>query len=377
MCYSLNHESFPILHLCCSQFTADPHCLFYRMTQSTQVSLTSNLQKYIFVPIRFASYSNTSGPLSYTRLHFNTIPAGNGASFHFPIAKFFREPTHKEFEAFDSILFKNYEDIYINAENPTLTESAVFGHTIKHFLSLMASDIYVSKTDAGKYEPNIFDEYKVSSMHLGMGNYHTWYGTPDARIRGSVSEVDLLTSSESEEDQLGNSVCLEAKKCSVFGNNYSQLISTAVVSSFVEHNNHDHLNSAVPTLLINQHVAYICVYDCVSDILLISDEIIFKAEGKIVKEAAYLLWLTLNHRQFLCKVDLTSEVCKKYSSEFHTLAESKHLTEYQQLKLKNINWLTRQLKPPQFSISDSGPFVDGALELLPPDKPTKRMRYEN
>ncbi len=75
----------------------------------------------------------------------------------------------------------------------------------------------------------------------------------------------------------------------------SQAIGTVVLSSFIEHNLHKDLNPLVACLLINRYSLQILMYDCKSDILLMSEDFIFR-NGDDIKKESILLWLIFNHR---------------------------------------------------------------------------------
>lgn len=76
-----------------------------------------------------------------------------------------------------------------------------------------------------------------------------------------------------------------------------QLISTAVISSFTEHNLHKSLNPLLPVVMLNCSKLRICMYDCIYDILLLSDYIEIRRDShNISKFGLVLLWLLLNHR---------------------------------------------------------------------------------
>ena len=93
----------------------------------------------------------------------------------------------------------------------------------------------------------------------------------------------------------GDTACVEAKlHCSP--RNFPQLVAMNIVSSFIENSLHKDLNSAVPTLLINNRYFYVSIYNCQTDLLLISNKIALKDEGTIISEGILMLWITINHR---------------------------------------------------------------------------------
>ena len=145
----------------------------------------------------------------------------------------------------------------------------------------------------------------VSCLSLEMGAAATWQGYPDGRVRGhSLSSIDVIYGNDEGDpdtcltglnESQGDTVCVEAKlHCSP--QNFTKLVSTNIVSSFIEHSLHKELNSAVPTLLINNQWFYVSIYDSHTDLLLLSNKIPFKSEGELVPEGIFMLWLTISHR---------------------------------------------------------------------------------
>ena len=129
----------------------------------------------------------------------------------------------------------------------------------------------------------------ISCSALGMGAATTWHGCPDGRIRGHSSSTNLIYGEDENENEnpntcltgilnesQGDTACVEAKlHCSP--RNFPQLVATNIVSSFIEHSLHIHS----PTLLINNQWFYVSIYDSRTDLLLLSNKIPFKSEGKL------------------------------------------------------------------------------------------------
>ena len=76
----------------------------------------------------------------------------------------------------------------------------------------------------------------------------------------------------------------------------SQAIGTVVLSSFIEHKLHPSQNSIVPCLLMNSSTVRVLLFDCVEDILLISDKVSFVTGSYVEPSTLLFLWLFLNHR---------------------------------------------------------------------------------
>lgn len=111
------------------------------------------------------------------------------------------------------------------------------------------------------------------------------------------SEIHVLANDDCHDESDGDSIIVEAKTSLKF-RDLSKLIGMTVVSSFIEHNLHKDLNPMVPGLLINTSMAYICLYDCVNDYLLISD--IFKwvdfDNDTLKVPALWVIWFMIHHR---------------------------------------------------------------------------------
>ena len=76
-----------------------------------------------------------------------------------------------------------------------------------------------------------------------------------------------------------------------------QLISTCVISSFIENNLHRKYLSTVPAILTDLNKFVVCLYDCINDVLLISQSVDLnsKNRGQLSRSAVLFLWLVINH----------------------------------------------------------------------------------
>ena len=106
---------------------------------------------------------------------------------------------------------------------------------------------------------------------------------------------------------------VEDKRC-IADRDLHKLVATTVTCSFTNHNNHLDLNPLSPTLLLNSKSFRVCMYDCVHDILLLSQPIdlfkVVKSGRKILAPSAcLLLWIVVNHRYVvLCVTSLALQV---------------------------------------------------------------------
>ena len=134
---------------------------------------------------------------------------------------------------------------------------------------------------------------------IGLGTVKTWYGTPDARVRGSHLVFQKVENGESEgsdaESSDGATTPLEAKR-RISQSNWPQMIATCVVSSFTENGLHPDLPAVIPTILIDAQQFQVCLYDCQRDVLLISQPVELATSDHLSQRGMFVLWLVINHR---------------------------------------------------------------------------------
>ncbi len=81
--------------------------------------------------------------------------------------------------------------------------------------------------------------------------------------------------------------------------NLSQGCSMDIVNSFIEHNLYGDANPLVPTLNKWSEVRTYILYNCINNVLLVSNKVQYVShdgDGGILKSAALLIWLTINHQ---------------------------------------------------------------------------------
>lgn len=195
-------------------------------------------------------------------------------------------------------LLKAKKRIKIDVEKESM-EYQVLQELVLKLLNPLSSSIVLESRKHTSWVSRNFDERSdfVSVGNLGMGSKETtWYGTPDGRLRGfsSDSDVAFLSNEEDEEPESdGASVNLEVKRVI---KHESQAIGTAVVASFTENSLHPSLNSLVPCILLNCNSLQVYMYDCVSDVLMITEKVSFRQGPKLEKSSMLFLWLFINHR---------------------------------------------------------------------------------
>lgn len=145
------------------------------------------------------------------------------------------------------------------------------------------------------------EDTSLFSEYLGLGmRGKTWYGSPDGRLRGNNSEftpahisAEPEEESDAEESDAATSQLEMKKKIKKM----SQTIGTAVLASFTEHNLHSDENPLVPCILMDCCHVQVVMYDCLNDVLLMTDKVVMRDDqGKAYKYAVLFLWLFINHR---------------------------------------------------------------------------------
>ena len=181
-------------------------------------------------------------------------------------------------------------------------EKDTFFAVTKHVLSKLCNSIKLSHDSYQTIIEKDDSLQNVSVGRLGMGTRATWHGYPDARVRAFTSDTNLLKMNDNPEKSplstMGDSCVLEGK-ISRERFNVNQLIATTVVSSFIEHNLHTHLNPLTPVIMLGAPKGQICLYDSENDILLLSDVfdwITNEDNPVIVNAGLMLIWMTIHHR---------------------------------------------------------------------------------
>lgn len=157
------------------------------------------------------------------------------------------------------------------------------------------------------YSSHIDGVEGADTDYLGFGSSDTWHGEPDLRVCG----CDFVCTSEhldGESDEDGDveeaqyrvtpTVNVEGKRKFNSRRDMSQLVTTSVVSAFVENNIHPgSKHTLVPTILLNQAAFKVCMFDSKNDVLLVSQKWKFTNEsGRVWPSAALLLWITVNYK---------------------------------------------------------------------------------
>ena len=136
----------------------------------------------------------------------------------------------------------------------------------------------------------------LKAAYIGLGTVKTWHGTPDARVRGSHLVFQEVENGESEESEESDAELSDGAIRRFSLKNFPQMIATCVVSSFTENGLHPDLPAIIPTILIDAHQFQVCLYDCQTDVLLISEPVGLATSGHLSHRGMFVLWLVINHR---------------------------------------------------------------------------------
>ena len=183
----------------------------------------------------------------------------------------------------------------------TFEESDVLLAITEHILIPLCATNEIFLEKKHKYRDLIFQG--VSTKLLGMGTTKTWHGTPDARVRGFNLVLphngdNNEDNGDSDSDSDGETTAIEAKT-QMTPSNLPQTIATCVVSSFIDKSLHPGLSNLVPTILIDHMCFQICLYDCVEDVLLLSQKISLASNGVLSSKGMAALWMVINHRYII------------------------------------------------------------------------------
>ena len=183
----------------------------------------------------------------------------------------------------------------------------------------------------------------IRMSSLGLGSSMTWHGCPDLRLRATSPgpEVNILISTslpeddeESEEEQDSDEDSMNVE-ITLFKNVRSQALATTVVASFI--NNNKHNITITPVLLMCKRHVYVCIYECVQDILFISESVKLSTDGVLCELGVAIIWVMLHCRCVLHEsyLPLTYSVTRLFSGSFSLMCIGNHSSN--QLFKKNLS----------------------------------------
>lgn len=195
---------------------------------------------------------------------------------------------------------------------PANLERFTVRHLARHLFTYICKDVCVEE----RYEVFMKEE-GIKCKAIGMGTPYTLHGTPDMRVRGehvgnetgehAGNETDVVVCSEEEgdvnpalnneqivDDSGSDGTGIECKRKFNLKGNLSQVVATCVTAAFTQRTRHK--VSAVPVILISPEKFQVIIYDCVSDLLLTTDEIPLVENNTLIPSSIYLLYVVVNHR---------------------------------------------------------------------------------
>ena len=249
--------------------------------------------KFYFVTVDDFSPCAPLSTAHFGKLKNTGVVKNVGALFSLDVTQLQGNPAVKRF--MDSI-----GKIDVTSISAGPTEHMSFFTIADKLLTMLGHEVCLSSC----YKSQCEESAKFKVGHMSIGSVDTLHGYPDAKIRAMGTSVHCLRpasrDSPSSSPSEGDCVYAEGKLTPAKFNKH-QLIATAVVTSFIEHNRHADLNPFVPVIMMCVPKAMMCVYDCTQDVLLVSnpyDWIIYEDDEPtdIDKTGVFLLWIAIHHR---------------------------------------------------------------------------------
>ncbi len=174
-----------------------------------------------------------------------------------------------------------------------------------------------------KYKEMVKNIPGLEVSNIGLGSIYTLHGMPDLRLPGLyiIATTDTMSveggeeeveeeeevEKEGEEPSLSSGYSrvtktyVEGKRSMSFKDDINQFVATCTTSSFTNYNNNGTLNPLTPTILMNHNAFHVGLYDCVHDILHISQPCQLFDTSKhgrrtLSPNACLFLWIVVNHR---------------------------------------------------------------------------------
>ena len=109
-----------------------------------------------------------------------------------------------------------------------------------------------------------------------MGTPKTWHGVQDACLKSKLGDIGILLQRKKDNERLDDVIKLSKR-----GHKEAKKFLSQLIASFTENKLHKGLgmNPMVPTVMIGPSSFFVCLYDCINDLLMISDEINWVIHG--------------------------------------------------------------------------------------------------
>lgn len=164
-------------------------------------------------------------------------------------------------------------------------EKDIFYYVLKNLLHPLSSGIKTSSMYYTYFLQESSDIFSsVTEGGLKLGPKSGWHGLVDAMCYGDIP-VQAMRKNKLESKKNGNrplewlhdstsQATATEGKIDISNDNLSQLIATSVVSSFTEYSMSEPKgNPMVPSIMVDGKSFLVCLYDCVKDLLLLSEKI--------------------------------------------------------------------------------------------------------
>ena len=171
---------------------------------------------------------------------------------------------------------------------------------------------------------HLYKETDLEVKDLGMGEKRGWHGYGNL-LASPTPHLDWSTFITTTSEEYDISLRIDSKPHPKYLN---QAIGETIMHSFVRHNLHSEKQRMVPGLLLSRSSFWVILYDCVADILLVSDCIPFIRDSVVYTPAIAVLWLVLHHGMFMNKNAVTEDSRQKYESGFLREAKRQETLRY-------------------------------------------------
>ena len=154
-------------------------------------------------------------------------------------------------------------------------------------------------------------------------------------------------------------------KMTIEARNFDQLITTTIISSFVHHNRFGQSNPMTPSILIDNNDFIVCLYNCKTDVLLISDMISYANRGRLSTSGLLALWLVIHHDKSLTlpfEYNLFPSMLHQKLNEYEVFHDFSNLSDMA-VDVSSIRTATIPLNSDARTVHENEPLRPGKRKL--------------